>query len=584
MKTKIKVIAIIIFILLAIIPFPTVRAPYQSQTIQVNQASDDGFVLSTGVLFNSDLLQLQDPMLVTYTFMAFRDVDINFWEPLNNASLFVRGGGTLTFDPDAYVIIRGILPLGATYPTGVPANIGPDDVLNLPRTTAYVRWNISDVYGPNWFNVSITPIIEEIKNDARWDGDGNIFGGVGDDIMLVIFSAPNVLRFVHAYDSDPNRAPYITINWDLAPSPPVGVGEVEYNSTYRGITIWRETDDWFNYTMYNQSRSDVGNEIVYIGYDKYNTTNIRDEDALRLQYNWTEPVPVNASGWITRKFGIDLEDFQNVNPAEAGYITLIWCIHNHDTNITRFYNGTDDVGEGGVFMSIETDTASNNVRFEFRSGEEKGVGIQYATGGDVSPWYGQAGAPYRVYIKIQFNPTTWAHRTTYYSDPEMTTITHSDADTFVEVAGWGVIDFSTAYLENVLLGSGDPQNPHDGDWVRIEHFRFNEDRAFIPTFPNGTAIPICPGPFDTIEECQACIDTFLGGPDPFEPDPPGQDFPQTGGFTRFRMRLYFLAIGLSCLTGPMLFFAWKRPSGYYVACGLIIMLIGLGLIISIGQI
>lgn len=95
--------------------------------------------------------------------------------------------------------------------------------------------------------------------------------------------------------------------------------------------------------------------------------------------------------------------------------------------------------------------------------------------------------------------------------------------------------------------------------------------------PNGTVInPTnpCDGP-DCIEEI---IDDLLGE-DPQDPDPTGwDDIPY---FSRFEMRRYFLIIGWGAFWGPLWFFCYRRPSGYYIGAGFIVMLMGLGLLIQI---
>ena len=109
--------------------------------------------------------------------------------------------------------------------------------------------------------------------------------------------------------------------------------------------------------------------------------------------------------------------------------------------------------------------------------------------------------------------------------------------------------------------------------------------GWIVTDENGTTVT---DPLDDYEDALIEIEEILGA-DPEDPEPPGEEWTtgpggETGAFTRFRMRLWFMLIGFGCLFGPLLFFAWRRPSGYYIICGAIVMLIGIGLLISIGQV
>jgi len=146
-----------------------------------------------------------------------------------------------------------------------------------------------------------------------------------------------------------------------------------------------------------------------------------------------------------------------------------------------------------------------------------------------------------------------------------------DFDTESWGSNFSIRDIDPGYIHTVSLakidigGTGEP----DEEWY-----------AYDPD-ANETH-----GPFDDYDD----VIDFIEGedPDPEDPDPGGEwstgPGGETGAFTRFRMRLWFMLIGFGCLFGPILFFAWRRPSGYYILCGSIVMLIGIGLLLSIGQV
>jgi len=212
-------------------------------------------------------------------------------------------------------------------------------------------------------------------------------------------------------------------------------------------------------------------------------------------------------------------------------------------------------------MSIETDTVANQVRFEIRSGEETGAGMQYANGQDSSPWFPVGGVPHEnIFIRIQLNPVTGGHRSHYYNDSDFTIPFHRDTGTFTEVAGWGLIDPTTAFLENVLFGCYNPQDPHDGDTVRFVHFRpQNITLEYSAQYPNGTALTNCED-LTTLEAIQQCIDTVIGYPDPEDPDPPSTNPDIPRAISRFRFKMYAVIFGLCAIFLPLIAGTYYRVS------------------------
>jgi hypothetical protein len=87
------------------------------------------------------------------------------------------------------------------------------------------------------------------------------------------------------------------------------------------------------------------------------------------------------------------------------------------------------------------------------------------------------------------------------------------------------------------------------------------------------------GPFDDRDDTEDGIDDE--NPDPEDPNP-GDNWPTTGPFTRFRYKLYILILGVGCIFGPIFVFVWHRPGLQTLISGLFIMLIGLGLLMSLG--
>jgi len=114
------------------------------------------------------------------------------------------------------------------------------------------------------------------------------------------------------------------------------------------------------------------------------------------------------------------------------------------------------------------------------------------------------------------------------------------------------------------------------DWFYIEDGpdETSNDEDYTVTDENGTIIFTG----DTLDDV---IDWLEGvDPDPEDPEPSGwEDTPPE--FSRFSIRRYLLFIGYFCVWGPIWFFCWRRPSGYYICGGALIMLIGFGLLLSV---
>ena len=98
---------------------------------------------------------------------------------------------------------------------------------------------------------------------------------------------------------------------------------------------------------------------------------------------------------------------------------------------------------------------------------------------------------------------------------------------------------------------------------------------------NGTIIWTDVAPdIDWVEDF---IDDYIdpGGGDPLDPTPGTQGFPDEGPFTRFKMRLYYLFIGLGCIFGPLWAMAYKKFDVVGYAGCFIIIVTGVGLLWSI---
>jgi len=113
------------------------------------------------------------------------------------------------------------------------------------------------------------------------------------------------------------------------------------------------------------------------------------------------------------------------------------------------------------------------------------------------------------------------------------------------------------------------------DWFYIEDGPQDDYGSYYTvTDENGTIVFTG----DTLDD----VIYWLEGedPDPEDPEPSGWEGTPPE-FSRFSIRRYFLFIGYFCVWGPIWFFCWRRPSGYYICGGALIMLMGFGLLLQV---
>ena len=217
---------------------PIVTAPnIQPEPIDSN---DDAFITGAGNYFgDTPYLFLRDEVTNLVLGTRFRNVNIAQGQKINNATLFVRSVYTYAAAGDIRVTITG---------DDADDSLAFNDSGSFTRTYthAYVVWNISDVNGDSWHNVSVTEIVQEIIDRVDWQS--------GNDLSLVFFTDRGIPRREFAsVDGNPAFTAYIDINYGIPPPP----GEVatiqdnstapyndttvyvwEYNETYRGIDIF----------------------------------------------------------------------------------------------------------------------------------------------------------------------------------------------------------------------------------------------------------------------------------------------------------------------------------------------------------
>jgi len=106
-----------------------------------------------------------------------------------------------------------------------------------------------------------------------------------------------------------------------------------------------------------------------------------------------------------------------------------------------------------------------------------------------------------------------------------------------------------------------------------------EGFVYVVRDENGTVI----GEFDNLDDAYAFIDEELGGPDPLDPNPPGQDWGDNPYLDRSAMNRYFLVFGLGFLLIPPIFLAHK-PRYDIGLIVIFLMMFGVALLIQLKSI
>jgi len=215
-------------------PWTAMAITPQTQTVHIIDTHDDGFVTEVGIGIDSALVHILDPGMDLRAFLVFRDIEINYWEPLKNATLRLRTSNLMDFDADSSVTIHGI----SLDNLQLEGWLGPAFIMSAPLTGAHVNVNTSQFYGQAWHEIDVTGIVEELIRHYNWDGDGHDGTETGDAIGFIILGAPDDTRYFYDYRGNPSLSADLVIHWNHAPPPPTGYEDATYNQTLGNWTIW----------------------------------------------------------------------------------------------------------------------------------------------------------------------------------------------------------------------------------------------------------------------------------------------------------------------------------------------------------
>jgi len=553
MKSK-KTILLILIVLASLIPRVGALTP-QEQTIHIADTYDDGFITEIGIKIDAALCHIKDPSMDIHAFLVFRELEINWWEPLENVTLRLRTSGSLTFEADSSVTIYGF-KIAEVQDLG---RITASDVSMIGYTSAYVNYNTSQFYGSQWHEIDVTEIVEELIRHPHWDGDGHAGIETGDAIGFHILGPEgNEKRYFIDKKLDNGQEAQIVIHWNHEPPPPTGYSDPTFNETYRGYHIWN-TSIWMNYTDWNEI--DAANKIDVINSSYVNLGTQFSYSTLANLRNDTRG-PYSSGRW---RFGVMIS---LVSDSVTGRTTNIQLHALGEPNYQagfRSYSAADEYAIG--FGVTDYDDQTNN-KFYFAI-QTYFEGTRYETfsassyDANSSRWY---------WVEITYDCPTQFYEAEIYNDYEMT-----DLETTVTRGPGFVRMINTTYDYEFAIES---QNyAYAGYHEGAVRSTPNLD-TWIVTDENGTIID---EDLDDYEDAIDIIEDILGA-DPEDPDPPAEDWAETGPFTRFRTRFYFLIMGLFMLFGPLFTFAYRRPSGYAFVIGLFIMLVGFSFLIHVGSV
>jgi len=330
---------LIMGILAPLIDIPSVEAgwPPQDQTISIVDTHDDRWITELGRHFDSPLVQILDPDSDLTSYLIFRGVEINFWEPLTNATLRLRTTSNQSFD-DSSVTIYGM-----KVDELQTISVGASFILSVPYTTAYVTYNTSLFSGVGWHDIDVTAIVEELIRAHNWDGDGVTGTETGDAIGFVILGAKGSdPRWFQDYRSSIANSADLRIQWNHMPpliSPPPVFDWVEQ---YRNFTIWNSTTIFECNMSLIMADEDNSAEFYYTTYPR---ASANDTDYNRVAVN-NDPSPGMGYADIVAQVGKNV-----IVLLDQGQIRLY---HSQDGGTTW-----DSLNLNDQFTDLEPLTSNN---------------------------------------------------------------------------------------------------------------------------------------------------------------------------------------------------------------------------------
>jgi len=168
--------------------------------------TDDAFMTAIGAYFGTTgNLPLRSGTTDILSGLRFQNLNIGQDDKINNATLFVR---TLyTFDPG----IASVTIYGVDENNAYPFNSSGD--FTRPYTAKYVNWNVTEVTGSAWHNVSVTEIVQEIVSRYGWRSGNSI-------AFMIVCPEGNPRREFATIDQNIVYRSRLDITYEVAPPSP----------------------------------------------------------------------------------------------------------------------------------------------------------------------------------------------------------------------------------------------------------------------------------------------------------------------------------------------------------------------------
>lgn len=584
MRFKSQKLAGFIIILLALAMILPVSAFEDTQTRHIEQQDPgldaDWFVTEAGIGYSTSLVTITDPNMDIYAYLFFEDIKINYWQHLENATLWLRTASSMPFDAESKVTIYGVddYRYFGSGTKGYGPLASPGSIMGAPLTIAHVDYNTSQFYGPQWWNISVTNIVQELKSNYHWDGPGFVRSDPGDNMAFIFLSAGGYdTRYFYDLKAGNGLEAKLELHWGGSSHPPSGYPNALFNQSYGNYTIWSNTYDP------GENRTGAPPSATSVNWNLLNQTELSEHDS-------GASVTVNSATWttftnliaqsttslyndtgdtlITQYFvrlAVNVSDIDNTVASERP----LGALAGISTIIPTGTNGLP-YGASGDWVGLLVTCHQDDDRYRYGLRERHDATDENANWSD---WYTENTAIH--YIEFQMNDTGASNWISYkvFSDPEFTIMLEDE----LKVLGWASGPFRYPQILS-SAGSIAGNDRWTGEYYTYLDMPLDVGTTWIVAYANGTVLQ---DELDSLEDAQDWIDIF--DTDPEDPDP-GGEWGTTGPFTRFKMRLYFLILGFGCVFGPVLFFSWRRPTAYYLMVGAMIMIMGLGLLMAIGDI
>lgn len=588
LKRKIGLVLIVILTLNLFLMMPQIEGALETQNIYIVSNTDDGFVTEAGNWFyDSASVIILDPNMDTTSYVVFQDLEINRWEFLNNATLRLYSPGLLPADPDSKVTIYGV---------NIYNFLGFENgaqVLSAPLTSAFYNVNTSAFTGGMQY-IDVTEIVRELSSVATWTGDGHSGTENKDNMGFIIFGSDgHDSRYFYDSNLENGLGPRLTIIWGDEPAPPTPPGappsapDPILNETIGNNTIWEIPDPNLgeNRTGGPPSNYTLDADGIHINWNVLNQTGLVEFDSAANVFprnaTWVETItftkstigslyndtgaPANITSFFVR-FKVNVTDINMIDHNNVpGFVALS----------TSAPTGTAGMayGAAGEFVGLWINANADDLRWRVQTTDRDGAA---QNNGGASTWFNENDV--MLYFEVTIHVAGGGNEFiiyNIYNDP-----LYRDLNQTRSMA----ITLADGPMRYAQVISGIGQAGTSTSSINLYTFLTPVDLGGNTTWCvsdiNGTIISC---DFDDYEDAKDFVDDLLGF-DPSDPDPPYQDWPQEGAFTRFRFRFYFLFIGFIMIFGPLIIFSLNRPDGYTFTIGLFIMLIGFAIWIAAGSV